>query len=101
MDIGDIYMHAFFNQTHFKLYLPDYQWADASGIMVKGFNGFEPITTAQSTTKQTTQSTTESTEKPTTQIPTTANPFNSASRISNISFNFIMTFIFAFILYSK
>ena len=98
MDIGDIYMHAFFNQTHFTLYLPDYQWTDASGVLVKGFNGFEPITTSQSTTQK---STTESTEKPTTQRPITTNPFNSASRISNISFTFIITFIFAFILHSK
>ena len=96
MNIDDIYMHAFFNQTHFKLYLPDYQWPESSGVMVKGFNGFEPTTTSQPTTKQTTQSTPESTEKPTTQVSTAANPFNSASRISNLSFTFIITFIFAF-----
>ena len=101
MDNTTIYFHAIFNTTHFKMYLPDYQWVDASGVMVKGFNGFEPITTSQPTTKQTTQSTTQSTEKPTTERQTTANPSNSASRISNISFSFIITFIFAFILYSK
>ena len=86
-------MHVFYNTTHFKIYLPDNQWSESSSVFVNGFDGFEPITTPKPTTKQTTQLTTESTEKTTTNKPTTANPFNSASRISSLSFNFIITFI--------
>ena len=84
-------MHAFYNTTHFKLYLPDYQWAQSSSVFVNGFDGFEPITTPKPTTKQTTQSTQSTTES--TERPTTAKPFNSASRISSLSFNLIITFI--------
>ena len=65
MNIGDIYMHAIFNQTHFNLYLPDYLWTDSNGVMIKGFYDFEPITTPHSTitiTENTTILTSESTE---------------------------------------
>lgn len=65
MNIGDVYMHAIFNQTHFNLYLPDYLWTDSNGVMIKGFYDFEPITTPHSTitiTENTTILTSESTE---------------------------------------
>lgn len=58
MNIGDVYMHAIFNQTHFTLYLPDYQWTESNGVMIKGFYDFEPITT-NTTTLSTTSASTE------------------------------------------
>ena len=99
MNIEDIYFHLYHNLTDVKLYLPDYQWAQASSVLVNGFDGFEPITTPQSTqstqsTTQSTQSTSESTQRPT----TTYNPFNSASRTNNLSFTFLSTFLILFIL---
>ena len=81
MNPFESYMHVYFNTTHFKLYLQDYQWVESSSVFVNGFDEFEPITTAKPATKQSTTP------------RTTANPLNSASQISNLSFTFIITFI--------